>query len=532
MALRVIAVVDKIGTALDRLAKGVAPFHGNLDYYVVDVHPKRPSLEQLQKFEELAKTADIIDYQYFRTAEMLREKYDWLKKIPSVLTHNNPYSIHESNWSSYQAVVANNRSILADLQKIVTGRLEYITLAVDPYFWEFNTAKSSTAVDKPGYISEMSVIMVANRIEAKKGILPVAEACLKLNLKMYLVGNISDIDYFHKIMKTGVVEFAQDVPDEKLRELYYKAGIHVNNSVDNYESGTLPILEAIFCGVPVLTRNIGHVPDFANEKNLTINKAEPEDVEALAKVLHDMTSNKLALEKQRQEAWFAIKDKTFERRAYSYQKLYRELLDGEPVSVITPVAGKEDVTRKCLTAISQQTHKNIEMIVVDDGEEPQEEVIKNFASTVSIPVRYIYTGGQGYNLAKARNLGIIEATSDVLVFCDQRMIMQPDAIETFLKHLKPNHWLFGNKMANKREFVENFSCIYRNELMTLGMFNERITEYGGMSQEIRARAKRQGVNLQYIETAKAEPARKSSNRITKKYEILRMKTLLWKIGLL
>lgn len=520
--LRVVCVVDKVGTALDRLAKGVAPFHTNLDYHVVDVHPKRPDPEQLERFESLARTADVIDYQYFKTAEMLRERYDWLKNIPSILTHNNAYSHKEGTWNDYQVNVGNNKTIYNDLQKITTSRVEYITLAVDPYFWKFND----------NYEPKKSVIMVANRIESKKGILPVALACKKLGIRMNLIGNISDMTYFREINDTGVVEYGQNVSDEMLRDMYYKSGVHVCNSVDNFESGTLPILEAMFCGVPVLSRSVGHVPDFANENNIVINKGDPDDVDNLVKLIEQMFYEPNKLEKQRQEAWFAIKDKIYERRAYSYQKLYRELLDGEPVSVITPVAGREDVTRKCLNAISGQTHKNIEIIVVDDGEVKQEEVIKEFAKTVSIPVRYMQTDGVGYNLAKARNMGIIEATSDILVFCDQRMIMKEDAIEVFVKELQPKYWLFGNKGANKKEFIENFSCIYRNDIITMGMFNEEINEYGGMSQEVRSRARRQEILLHYQDNAHAIPAGKSGNRTRKKYEILRMKTKLWKAGLL
>lgn len=522
MALKVVCVVDKVGTALWRLAKGVEPFHQNLDYVVLACHPKRPSPEQLEAIERECKSADIIDYQYFRTAEMLREKYDWLKKIPSILTHNNAYSHKEGTWNDYQVNVGNNRTIYDDLQKITTSRVEYITLAVDPYFWKFND----------NYEPKKSVIMVANRIESKKGILPVALACKKLGIRMNLIGNISDMTYFREINDTGVVEYGQNVSDEMLREMYYKSGIHVCNSVDNYESGTLPILEAMFCGVPVLTRSVGHVPDFADESNIVINKGEPDDVENLVKLISEMFYEPNKLEKQRQEAWFAIKDKIYERRAYSYQKLYRELLEGQPVSVIVPIAGREDVTRQCLNAISGQTHKNLEIIVVDDGEVKQEEVIKQFSKTVSIPVRYMETDGIGYNLAKARNMGIIEATSDILVFCDQRMIMQEDAVEKFLAEIQPKYWLFGNKGANKREFVENFSCAYRSDIITMGMFNERCDRYGSMSQEVRARARRQEILLHYLDNVHATPAGKSGNRTRKKYEIMQSKTMLWKAGLL
>lgn len=518
--LRVISVVDKEGTALDRLAKGVAPYHKNLDYHVIDFHPKRPDASQINKFDELARTADIIEYQYFRTAEKIREMFPWSKDIPSILVHNNPYSITESDWNDYQVNVGNNQTIYKDLQKITQTRVDYIPLVVDPYFWKFND----------DYTYDRSVIMVANRIESKKGILPVAKACKQLGVKMYLVGAISDANYWQEVMAEGV-EFAQQISDMDLRDLYYKSGVHVCNSVDNFESGTLPILEAIFCGVPVITREVGHVPDIKTEDNLVINDHDPEDVEHLCTLIEATLADKKKLESMRHEAWMSIKDRNFERRAYTYQCLYRELLPEKPVSVIVPIAGKEDITRSCLNAIANQTHPNLEIIVIDDGEENQEKLVRDFSQTVSLPVRYIRLGGEEYNLAKARNLGAIEATSDILVFCDQRQVMEPDCVERFVENMKPLYWLYGNK-GKKKEFVENLSCINRDDFMTFGMFNERMVKYGGLSQETRSRARRQNITIEYIETAKAIPMGKSRNKWVKKMDILETKNTLWKMGLM
>jgi len=515
---KVVAISDKTGTAIDRLCKVVEPYHKNIEYVVIDVHPKRPDATQLARVEQECRTADVIDYQYFRTAEALRSRYDWLKDIPSVLTHNNPYSIKESDWNSYQAVIGNNKSITADLQKITSSRVEHIPIVVDPFFWQFND----------NYKFNKSVIMVANRIESKKGILPVALACKKLGIKMQLVGAISQPDYFREIIDTGVVHFAQECTDEELRAMYYEAGVHVCNSIDNFESGTMPILESIYCGVPVITRKIGHVPDFADD-SIVINDHDSEDVDHLVDIIDKLLCDTKKLENMRQQAWYSIKHMNPERRAYMYQRLYRELLDDEPVSVIVPVAGKEEVTRENLTAIANQTYKNVEIIVIDDGEVDQKKNIMDFADTVSIPVRYIRLGGKGYNLAKARNMGVVQATSDILVFADQRMILEPDCIETFVKNIKPNTWLYGNKGV-KKEFVENLSCIYRNDFVRFGMFNERINMYGGLSQETRVRARHQGMNIEFIEEAKAMPRGKSSNKRIKKYEIMQMKNMLFKIG--
>lgn len=522
--LKVVCVVDKQGTALDRLARGVAPYHTNLDYQVVDVHPKRPDPAQLQAFETAAMDADILDWQYFKTAEMLREKYDWLKDKKHILTHNNPYSIEDSDWNNYDLNVGNNQYIYKRLGELTNTPVEYIPLTVDTEFWTYNT----------NWEPNHKVIMVANRIEGKKGIMPVAIACAELNLRLVLVGAVSDRDYFYGVMETGIVDYHDQIPDQKLKELYHQSTIHVCNSVDNFESGTLPLLEAMLCGVPVLTRQVGHVPELYNGENMYIHDGDNEDVLAITEKLKDMLFDKKKLAETRDKAWNTAKARSHERRAYMYQKLYRSVMwpDEQPVSVVMPIYEKPETIRASLTAISKQTHKNLEVIICDDNPESNRELIKDFATLVNFPVRYINSAysTNDYGLARARNIGTIEATGEVMVYCDQRMVMEPDAITNFLTYVKPKYWLYGNKGA-KKEFVENFSCVRRQDVINAGMFCERMDEYGGMSQEVRARIRNQGIQTEYVESAKAMAMGKSSNRNRKRESIIRMKNRLFKMEL-
>lgn len=523
---KVVCVVDKNGTALDRLAKGVAKYHDNIEYVVCDVHPKRPSPEQLLKFQREAETADIIDAQYFRSLYKLREIFPWLKDKKTILTHNNPYSIEESAWNDVDMNVGNNQHIYKRLGEITERPVEYVPLTVDTDFWQFNSE----------WQPSRNVIMVANRIESKKGILPVAIACAELNLHFILVGAISDMNYFASIMATtGNVEFHEQITDEELRDLYKRSGLHVCNSVDNFESGTMPILESMLMGVPVLTRNVGHVPDLNNNENMIVYEGEPDDVLSLQEKLLEAISDKKRLASIREKAWQTAKGRSFERRAYAYQKLYRQVMwPGETsVSVVVPIFDKPDIFIKCFNAIANQTHKNLELIVSNDNSEEdfsnKINYVDEFSKFVNFPVRYISGGRKGqYGLARARNEATIQATGEVMVYCDQRMIMDKEAVEEFLKYLSSRTWVFGNK-GGKKDFVENFSAVYRHRVIQAGMFCERITQYGGMSEEIRKRLNRQGVKTEYVESAKATPTGKSSNRNRKREEIIAMKNRVWKM---
>lgn len=539
--MKIVTIVDKENSALDRLAKGVAKYHDNLDYKVVAVHPKRPDAYQLANFERVAKDADVIDAQYYRTLYKLREIFPWLRDKKTILTHNNPYAIEEQNWNDVNVNVGNNFFIEKRLGEITEKPVEYIPICVDTDFWKFNPDwKYDGKTDHAGKYhwnteaQKPKILMVANRIESKKGILEVAQACKDLNLHFILVGAISDPAYFHEIIRLGNIEFHEQISDEILRDIYYKSTIHVCNSTDNFESGTMPILEAMLCGVPVLTRNVGHVPELNNGENMVVREGAKEDIEDLKNNLSEMVGDKAKLMTMRDKAWQTAKSRSFERRAYMYQKLYRQVMwpDEQPVSVVMPIYDKPEIIRKSLNAIAEQTYKNIEVILSDDNlDDPNADLVEEFATYVSFPVRYIRTSNIDYGLARARNEATIEATGEIIIYCDQRMIMQPDAIKEFVNHLPADKtWLYGNK-GGKKEFVENFSCVRRKDVINFGLFSERMTGYGGLSQETRVRFRMQGGRTEYVESAKAIPTGKSSNRNRKKAEIIQMKNRLWKMEL-
>ena len=125
--IKILSVTDKKNSAIDRLATGVMSYMNGFDYQVIDIHPKRPSAQELANFIRLAEQADIIDYHYFRTAEMLRQLMPELKTKPSILRHFNPYSI-DGDWSGYDWVIACNKSIEADLKRGYKNVLLHITI--------------------------------------------------------------------------------------------------------------------------------------------------------------------------------------------------------------------------------------------------------------------------------------------------------------------------------------------------------------------------------------------------------------------
>lgn len=504
----ILSLVDKEGSAIWRLAKDTQKELWWLDIRVCALHPKRPSQEEIEEIRKLKP--ELLDVQYWKSGRKLFELLPEFLEIPAILSHHNPYDLLEEDWSHYKKVVVSNQTM-----KRVLPNAEVVTLGIDVDKFKWNRE----------YTDEKSVNMVSGRIESKKGVLEVAKACYELGYTFYLSGKISDINYFNEILKYKP-QFAHNCTDEELVEIYHKSALHVCNSIDGFESGTLPILEAISCGVPVLSRKVGYVPDLNND-GVMIRDGQPDDPE-LKEIIGALIEDKSIRMQMRDKAWDIIKEKNSFRRAIKLYKLWRDVLYDEAdfVSVVIPTFNREESLLKVLDGYENQTYKNFEVIVVNDGGE-----IPSIEDKYSFPIKYLDTGYQGYGLAKARNMGIMNADGKYILFNDDRWLPDDNLIQEFICKIKNKHFLCANRGNNKKTFCEGISFISKKDIVEAGMFNEEINEYGGMSQEIRTRLSRQGIKCEYLDSAKVSILFDSKSRYKKKDQIFRMKNKLWRIGL-
>src|SRR5204862_1083186 len=82
-----------------------------------------------------------------------------------------------------------------------------------------------------------------------------------------------------------VVTFVSGVPEERILELYSEAEVAVVPSL--YEGFSLPAIEAMSCGVPVVATTGGALPEVVGSDNDTAVLVPPGDSEALAARLRD-----------------------------------------------------------------------------------------------------------------------------------------------------------------------------------------------------------------------------------------------------
>ena len=103
------------------------------------------------------------------------------------------------------------------------------------------------------------------------------------------------------------------------------------------------------------------------------------------------------------------------------------------VSVIVPVFNGARYINCAIENILEQTHKNIEIIVVDDGStDDTKKEIEPYIQKGTI--KYIYQPNKG--LAGARNTGIENSSGEFIKFLDCDDLLYPQQIERQVRHLE------------------------------------------------------------------------------------------------
>ena len=103
------------------------------------------------------------------------------------------------------------------------------------------------------------------------------------------------------------------------------------------------------------------------------------------------------------------------------------------ISVIVPVYNTEKYLDKCICSIVNQTYKDLEILLVDDGSKDNSlEILNRWAEKDSrIKVFHKENGGQG----SARNVGLDVARGDYIGFIDSDDLILDDMYETLLSLL-------------------------------------------------------------------------------------------------
>lgn len=100
------------------------------------------------------------------------------------------------------------------------------------------------------------------------------------------------------------------------------------------------------------------------------------------------------------------------------------------VSLIIPIYNDELFLGECLDSVLNQTYKNLEIILVDDGSRDRSGIIADEYAKKDIRLKVIHQENKG--VSTARNVALDVVTGDYVCFSDADDILSPDYVEYLL----------------------------------------------------------------------------------------------------
>jgi GT2 family glycosyltransferase len=131
----------------------------------------------------------------------------------------------------------------------------------------------------------------------------------------------------------------------------------------------------------------------------------------------------------------------------------------------------------CLQALREQTNKNFEIIICDDGSKNETKtLIAEFQKDFPVPIKHLWQEDDGFRKTLILNQGIKSANGEYLVFLDGDCIPQIDFIDQHLKLSEKNHLVTGSRILSNQQLTNNLcSSGYwshqklRNNVLTWGL---------------------------------------------------------------
>lgn len=282
----------------------VEKFTGGLDLFHTSDWTEPPS-----KVPKVTTIHDLIVYKYPEhfPEEIIsnqKAKLAWVKK--------------ES-----RAIIADSKNTKADIINylgINHRKIHVVYLGVgDEYFQQ--KVDEVVRVKKKYHITGDYILSIGTR-EPRKNLPNVVKAFQRLNdesLSLVIGGSFG---WGEDLGKTKNVKIVGFVDQKDMPALYTGAVCFVYPSL--YEGFGLPVLEALACGLPVVTSNRGSLGEIADKIAIEVNPDSVEDIaEGIAKVLHLSKQEKksLSLKGIKHAAQFS-----WEQTAINTIKVYKSII--------------------------------------------------------------------------------------------------------------------------------------------------------------------------------------------------------------
>jgi glycosyltransferase involved in cell wall biosynthesis/GT2 family glycosyltransferase len=239
------------------------------------------------------------------------------------------------------------------------------------------------------------------------------------------------IDRAGRILGLPVEGYApKDLDQPSLSQEYGKAEVFAVGSW--FEGFGLPGLEALACGVPLVTTDNGGCREYARDRETALVVA-PRDPEAMAAAIGTLRDSPGLARRLVANGLDVVRGEfDWERRTDTLE----EVLEGATTSPSVPtVAGRPSVpdrpslsvvvlawdnlelTQACVESVRQHTDVSYELIIVDNGSRPDAAAYARQAADIAV----LNTTNLGF--AAGMNRGLDRASGEFVAFCNNDIVL-------------------------------------------------------------------------------------------------------------
>lgn len=104
------------------------------------------------------------------------------------------------------------------------------------------------------------------------------------------------------------------------------------------------------------------------------------------------------------------------------------------ISIIVPVYNTGKYLQRCIDSILNQTYTDLEIIIVDDGSEPETSKICDKLATTDTRIHLYHKQNEGVSVA--RNYGLARASGNYIGFVDSDDWISPDMYEHLISYMR------------------------------------------------------------------------------------------------
>lgn len=383
--------------------------------------------------------------------------FEQSKKLSFML--KNKLANEISSYKSFDHIITvtkDAKNVLEQLFEIPKEKIITIYNGID--LKEFNIKKSKQELRKKYHFSqEEKIVIFAGTLHPRKGTSELIQAFEKLsgkdNAQKYrlIICGKGDYDWFYKqIHQFGQVTFTGNLSKGQLYEFYALADVGV---VPSYaEQCSYTAIEMMASKLPIVVIDVGGLNELIDDTtglktHIEFTPKEIQfDIEDFADRIYfsltDVSSAKKRAEKAYQKV---LSELTAEKMAKQTLQVYQNLLqkssqnekitNNELVSVIIPCYNAEKYIEKCLQSVLNQTHTNLEIIVIDDASTDKSFKI---ASQIKDERLKIIRNTTNKGIVYSLNKGISQASGKYIARLDADDFMQRDRITQQVAFLEEN----------------------------------------------------------------------------------------------